>query len=491
MLEIGSSKTSSGHCTTHPSFAGGIEREPSADVVDICWSKIGFADVDEVGRHFPPRSNKRQISGGVFGDIVMPFPPPASSRRDFLRLSATALGLSFAVPALDLRAAERRGAERPKSFLTIWLGGGPSQLETWDPHPGTKIGGEVKAIPTTIPDVQIADLYPQMAEQLHHLSLIRSMVSKEGDHERGAYMLKTGYRPEPTLVHPSIGAIAAHELPDDRVEIPQFVSIGDSNFPPRGGFLGDRYDAYRVFNPGENGQNVRANVEAERQQRRLKSLEVVSNSFRRGRGVKVDQTLHQHTIDAALRMMTSRQLDAFKLDDEPKEIRQAYGSSQFGRGCLVARRLLEVGVRSIEVALNGFDSHARNHEAHTNRAKDLDPALAMLLRELADRDLLQSTVVLVTGEFGRTPNINPLEGRDHWPNGFSCLIGGGGLQSGRVIGATDPTGEKKQPDDPIEVANLYATVLKTLGIDYEKEVITPIGRPMKYCAGTPIERLMS
>lgn len=414
-------------------------------------------------------------------------------RRDFLRFSAATLGLSFAAPGLELRAAETRGKERKKSFLTIWLAGGPSQLETWDPHAGTTIGGGnegVKAIKSSIPNVQIADLYPQTATRLHHMSVIRSLVSKEGDHERGAYMLHTGYRPEPTLVHPSIGAIAAHELPDDTVEIPQFVSLGSSPFPPRGGFLGDKLDAYRVFNPGQNGQNLRPNVESDRQQRRLKNLEIVSQTFRRGRSVRVDQTLHQHTVDAALRMMTSEQLKAFQVSDEPAAIRDAYGREAFGTGCLVARRLLEVGVRSIEVSLDGFDSHAKNMEAHVNRAKELDPALATLFQDLADRDLLQSTVVLVIGEFGRTPKINPLGGRDHWPTGFSCLIGGGGLRAGALIGATDPTGENIQPEDPIEVSNLYATVLQTLGVDYTKEVITPIGRPMKYCEGTPIERLL-
>jgi len=417
-----------------------------------------------------------------------------SSRREFLRLSAAALGLSFAVPGLELRAANVRGVERKKSLLTIWLAGGPSQLETWDPHPGTDIGGGdtgVRAIQSTIPQVQIAHLYPQTAEQLHHVSVIRSLVSKEGDHERGAYMLHTGYKPEPTLVHPSIAAIATHELSDDRVEIPQSISLGNPPFPPRGGFLGDKLDAYRVFNPGQNGQNLRPNVSNDRQQRRLKNLEVVSQSFRRGRGVQVDQTLHQHTVDAALRMMTSEQLKAFQVEDEPAAVRDAYGRLPFGTGCLVARRLLEVGVRSIEVCLNGFDSHAKNMEAHVNRAQELDPALATLFKDLAERDLLQSTVVLVIGEFGRTPKINPLLGRDHWPTGFSCLLGGGGLRSGALLGATDHTGEKVMPESPVEVADLYATVLQTLGIEYAKEVITPIGRPMKYCSGSPIETLLA
>ena len=415
--------------------------------------------------------------------------PQSSTRRDFLRVAASAMGLSFVVPGLELRAAGQRGPERAKSFLTIWLGGGPSQLETWDPHPGTRIGGKVNAIKTTIPGVMIADLYPQTAEQLHHMSVIRSLVSKEGDHERASYMLHTGYRPEPTLVHPSIGSIAIHERPSETVEIPQFVSLGDANFPPRGGFLGDRFDAFRILNPGETGQNLNRLVEVDRQNRRLENLSVISQSFMRGRKTKVEQTLHRHTIDAALRMMTSEQLKAFSIELESKAIRDAYGDNVFGKGCLVARRLLEVGVRSIEVSLEGFDTHAKNHEGQSARAKTLDPALATLLSDLAERDLLQSTVVLVIGEFGRTPNLNPLEGRDHWPNGFSCLLGGGGLAHGMVIGETDPIGEAKRPKDPIEVPDLYATVLVRLGIEYTKEVITPIGRPMKYCAGKPIERL--
>lgn len=412
-----------------------------------------------------------------------------SSRRDFLRFAASALGLTFAVPGLGPRAAERRGNDRPKSFLNIWLGGGPSQLETWDPHPGTEIGGEVKAINTTMSSVQIADLYPQTAEQLHHVSLIRSMVSKEGDHERASYMMHTGYQPDVKLVHPSIGSIVFHECPSETVEIPQFVSLGDANFPPRGGFLGDRFDAYRIFSPGQNGQNLSPLVEKGRQDRRLENLSAVSNAFMRGRKSKVEETLHQHTIDAALRMMTSEQLKAFSVESEPKELRAAYGDNPFGKGCLVARRLLEVGVRSIEVALQGFDTHTKNHQGQSALAKTLDPALATLLKDLVDRDLMQSTVVLITGEFGRTPSINPLGGRDHWPTGFSCLIGGGGIPSGVVIGETDPAGKKTMPTDPIKVADLYATVLHQLGIDYTKEVVTSIGRPMKFCEGQPIERL--
>jgi hypothetical protein len=414
----------------------------------------------------------------------------AFDRRDFLRASAAA-GLWFAGTPLFGRAADQRGPERAKSIVTFWLGGGPSQLETWDPHPGTKIGGPTKAIDCSISGAQIAAEFPQLAEQIHRLSIIRSMVSKEGDHERGAYHLKTGYRPDPTVIHPSIGAIATKELPAPGVDIPQYVAINGTEFPGRGGYFGDQFDPYRIFEAGQTGSNLEAHVEKPRHDRRLEGLKVVSDTFSQGRSKRLEQTLHQHTIDAALRMMRTDQLKAFSLKDEPAAVKTAYGDTPFGKGCLLARRLLETGVRAIEVTQGGFDTHADNFTGHTLRAGILDPALTTFLKELAERDLLDSTVVLVIGEFGRTPKINPLQGRDHWPTGFSCLVGGGGLKSGLVIGATDPTGEKTNPTDPVAVADLYATILHTLGVDYEKEVITPIGRPLKLSDGKKIERLLA
>lgn len=410
------------------------------------------------------------------------------SRRDLVK-TAAGLGLSFLLPGLDLRAANARGEERPKSMITLWLAGGPSQLETWDPHPGTKIGGPTRAVSTAIPGLEFADGYPRLSEQIDALSVIRSLVSKEGDHERGTYYLKTGYRPDPTLTHPSLGAILTHELPDDGVEIPMHFSLCGSQWPARGGFLGDEFDAFKIFDPGRNLRNMRARVGDKRQERRLSNLEVVSGAFA-NRRAQSDGDLHQQIIDRALQMMTSEQLAALKIDDEPSNVLEAYGDTRFGRGCLVARRLVEGGVRAVEVTLGGFDSHAGNFEAHTDNAATLDPAFAALIKDLKDRDLLESTIVLSIGEFGRTPKINPLDGRDHWPSGFSCIVGGGGLQSGIVIGGTDPDGDKQEPTDPIEVKDLFATIFRVMNVDYEQELLTPIGRPMALGDGSPIERLL-
>jgi hypothetical protein len=414
---------------------------------------------------------------------------PAISRRDVLRL-AGAMGVGFLLPPLEVRAASARGPKRPKSLITIWLEGGASQLETWDPHPGTTIGGPTKAIATALPGLKIADIFPQVAGEIASLSVIRSLVSKEGDHERGSYLLKTGYRPDPTLRHPSLGSMLVHQIPDAAIVLPQHIAIGNSAWPPRGGFLGDQFDAFRVFDAGRNIPNLQARVDPGRQARRIGNLAVVSQTFQRGRRIQVEKTLHQHMIEHALEMMSSDQLKAFELGGESQSVRDAYGDTPFGRGCLLARRLVESGIRAVEVTLSGFDTHANNFGGHAENAKVLDPALAALLHDLRQRDLFQSTVVLCIGEFGRTPKINPLDGRDHWPSGFSCLIGGSGLKSGLVIGSTDPSGAKKDPADPIEVADLFATILKVFDIDFSRQLITPIGRPMALSAGKPISRLL-
>ena len=197
-------------------------------------------------------------------------------------------------------------------------------------------------------------------------------------------------------------------------------------------------------------------------------------------------------------MMSSEQLEAFRLDNESASIKAAYGDTAFGRGCLVARRLVEVGVRSIEVNLSGFDTHVANHSGHITQCKILDPAIATLIQELRDRDLLESTIVLCISEFGRTPRINAAQGRDHWPNWFSCLIAGGGFREGVVIGETphdviegkESDGKLTLPEKPVLVPELYATIMATMGIDFRKEILTPIGRPIRFADALPAAYLL-
>lgn len=415
------------------------------------------------------------------------------TRRDVLA-ALSALGISISLPAMDARAATRRGSERTPSLITLWMAGGMSQLETWDPHAGSASGGEVTELATSVPGIRISSLLPQMAEQMDACLLIRSLTSREGDHERGTQYVKTGYRPEPTLKYPALGAIAAHELPDAGVEIPSHVSLAADNLFAKGGYLGNEWDAFRIFDPGGNLSNLRSGVSDESMQLRLEGLHVVSQRFARQRQWSVPQTLHQETIDRALTMMSSEQLKAFQIDDEPAELKAAYGDTRFGRGCLVARRLVETGVRAVEVTLNGFDTHVSNHTGHVTQCGILDPALASLLQDLRKRDLLESTIVLCISEFGRTPSINPADGRDHWPNWFSCLVAGGGFRSGAVIGETPgalPSDNPPAPIDPVTIPQLYATILAVMGIDSSRELMTPIGRPMRLTDADPLSRLLS
>jgi hypothetical protein len=322
------------------------------------------------------------------------------------------------------------------------------------------------------------------------VALVRSLVSKEGDHERGTYAMKTGYRPDPTIEHPSLGAICCHELPAGRAEIPRHISILSGRWPSRGGFLGGEHDAFQVDDPQGKLPDVTAQVPGPRDVARVRDLDVVERVFARGRR-RAEATLHRETLARARSMMASEQLRAFDVAAEPACVRAEYGDTPFGRGCLAARRLIEAGVRCVEVTLDGWDSHVNNHEVHRERVRVLDPAFAALLRDLERRGLLAQTVVLCGGEFGRTPKVNVAGGRDHWPNGFSLALAGGGLRGGLALGATDPEG-KKSPDRPTTVEDVHATVLMALGLDPARENVAPAtGRPIKLSAGRPIRELLA
>lgn len=417
------------------------------------------------------------------------------SRRTLLKTAAAA-GMAWLTPLSQWLALADEKSPRGKparSVIILWLAGGPSQLETFDPHPASPISYGTKAIKTSLKGIQLAAGLPRTAEILQEISLVRSVVSKEGDHERASYNMKTGYRPNPALVHPSIGSIVCHELPDNKIEIPTHISILPNQWPARGGFLGAQFDAFQIGDPTKPIPDVVRPVGSERQEARLENLSVVENAFARGRGSDLDsrKTLHRTTLNQALRMMSSDQLKAFDVNQATRAAREAYGDTPFGRGCLAARRLIEAGVRCVEVTLDGWDTHVNNHEQQAQRIAVLDPAFSALIADLKSRGLLEHTVVLCGGEFGRTPKLNALDGRDHWPHGFSVAMTGGGLRRGRVIGATDPSGESEEPERPVRVADIHATVHHALGIDYEREIMTSIGRPIALSEGLPIPELVS
>ena len=420
---------------------------------------------------------------------MRPTRPSGVDRRGFLQLGGLA-GLGWLTPVGELLAAQAERSDGPaRSIVLLWLAGGPSQLETFDPHPDKKIAGGTRAIATAVKGLQLAESFGRLAGEMDKVSVVRSLVSKEGDHERGTYLMKTGFRPDPTVAHPSLGAICCHQLPSGGTEIPRHVSILPSQWPARGGFLGGEFDAFQVGDPAKPLPDVSSRVDASRDARRLDDLDVIERAFARGRRDRVAATLHREALGRARTLMTSEQLHAFDIAREPAAVRAEYGDTPFGRACLAARRLTEVGVRCVEVTLGGWDSHVNNHEIHRKLVEQLDPAFAALVRDLARRGQLDRTVVLCGGEFGRSPSINPLGGRDHWPLGYSLAIAGGGLKGGQTVGETDPEG-KKEPARPATIADVHATVLSTLGLNPGIENVSPVGRPIKLSEGKPIGELL-
>jgi len=419
-----------------------------------------------------------------------PRPHGCLHRRGFLATTAWLSPLSTALALQHARAGDRG---RPaQSLILLWLGGAPSQLETFDPHPDSPIAHGTTAIPSAAPGIQLASHLPQTAEIMDEVALVRSVVGQEGDHQRAAYLMKSGYRMNPAFIHPTIGAILCHECPHPGVEIPAHVSILPGRQPGRGGYLGAQYDAFQIGDPSGPLPDMESPVSTKRDQRRSEHLAVAESSFARGRLPDLDarRTQHRHLFRAARRMMSSDQLKAFEIAEEPSSLHSAYGHTPFGRGCLAARRLVEVGVRCVEVTLNGWDSHVNNHEIQAQQCAVLDPALATLIRDLRERNLLDSTLVMCGGEFGRTPKLNALEGRDHWPHGFSVALAGGGLNRGMAVGETDPKGESREPARPVSVADLHYTIQSAFGIDPDVELMTTAQRPLALSSGTLIRELV-
>jgi hypothetical protein len=394
----------------------------------------------------------------------------------------------------DETSSKRRN--KPRSLIFLWLQGGPSQLETFDPHPNTKIGGETQAIETSCANLLIADTLPKTAAWMHQSTLIRSMVSKEGDHERATYNMKTGWRPDPTLIHPSIGSVLCHQSTSN-LEIPRHVSILSSQWPARGGYMGSQHDAFLVNDPLNPIDNLKDYLDTARSEQRLRDLDqVLEKEFRRGRlrNLDLDRTLHESSTRRARTMMNSDQVSAFDVGKESKSTRERFGDTPFGRGCLAAVRLIELGVRCVEIELGGWDTHARNYAFQSDRCKILDAALDGLLYELTERNLLDETIVVCGGEFGRTPQINIADGRDHWPTGFSTVVFGGPFRRGYAHGETTPEEPGSDPlrgvTAPVTIEDLHATILSTFEIPFEQELQTPIGRPLALSAGRVVKELL-
>jgi hypothetical protein len=408
-------------------------------------------------------------------------------RRAFLRtigLGAAALpfGALLAARAEELRA-------RRKACILLWMAGGPSQLETFDPKPDHPNGAGTPTIETAVPGVRVAAGWEKTAAALGDVALIRSLTNREGNHARASYQLHTGYLPTGTLKHPSIGANVAAEIGDPSTELPHFVAIGGPTLGA--GFLGAAYEPFAVLNPERPPANANPPVGPERLGRRLGLLgDLEAAGFARRGGadrVRDHQTLYRQTAA----MVRSPRMAAFDLDAEDDTLRDAYGRTPFGQGCLLARRLVESGVTFVEVRSNGWDTHFDNAERVGTLAGTVDPALATLVTDLRSRGLLDSTLVVWMGEFGRTPKLNPRGGRDHFPRAFNAALAGCGVTGGQVLGATSPDGSEVA-DRPVSVNDLLATFCHALGIDHRRENMTPVGRPIKLVdGGSPVAELFA
>ncbi len=412
-------------------------------------------------------------------------------RRSFLRgISAAGLAAG-ALPWTDMvgaKADELRS--RGMSCILLWMQGGPSQFETFDPKPGHENGGETKAISTTVPGMQIADNLPQLAKVADDLSIIRSLTTKEGNHPRATFLLHTSYVPTASVHHPTLGSVVSHELGRLEAELPAFVRVGPRFISAgAGGLLGADYNPFVVPNADRLPENIQPTTDTARYERRLALLGDLEATASGGVAEAVAE--HRGLYKKASRMVLSPQMEAFDLNREPTAVREAYGKTEFGAGCLLARRLVEAGVTFVEVGLGNWDTHQDNFTRSRGLCGDLDQPFAHLITDLKNRGLLEKTLVVWMGEFGRTPRINPRTGRDHYPRAFSAVLAGGGVRGGRAIGRTD-AGGSDVADRPVTAADLFRTFYKSLGINADRENMSSIGRPIRIVdGGQPVEELFS
>jgi hypothetical protein len=366
------------------------------------------------------------------------------------------------------------------SCILLWMGGGPSQMDTWDPKPGTANGGDTKAIDTAVAGIKIANGWDKLAGVMKDVAIIRSMTNKEGNHQRATYQLHTGYAPTGTVKHPNIGCVVANELGDPKFDLPHIVSIGSGTIGA--GLLGVSLEPFVVQDPTKPPANVIPTVNGQRFLHRLDLLHRLEHSgFEMTGGadrVKDHTALYRQTAG----MVLSPRMKAFDLSDENPKIRAAYGETAFGNGCLLARRLVQAGVTFVEVRSNGWDTHQQSAEKVGKNAGSVDPGFASLVADLKAKGMLEKTLVIWMGEFGRTPKINPNAGRDHFPRVFNVALAGGGVKGGQVIGASSAEGTEVK-DHPVAVNDLLTSICHTLKIDPAKENMSSVGRPITIVDG--------
>ena len=401
-------------------------------------------------------------------------PEHGINRRGFLGTAAVGAASTFAadmtvLDALKSPVLAEEIKRNQKRVILLWLAGGASQLETWDPKPGRPTGGPFRPIQTAVPGVEISELLPKMAQRMKHTAIIRSLNTRIGDHGGGASLMETGRKREQGVEYPDLGAILARELGRADSQVPDYVSMYTSTEGRRkgtSGFLGSRYAPMFLAEkmlPDNIGRLETISDIDHKERGELRQL--LAKRFVRGRK---SNTLgsHLNAYERVRGIMASEKL--FDISQEPQKARDMYGPMQFGQQCLIARRLIEAGVPFVKVARAWWDSHGQNFETHRELCADLDHSMSTLIDDLKERGLLENTLIITLAEFGRTPNINGSLGRDHFANAWSTSLTGCGIKGGSVYGKTDKDGQTVA-DGEITSGHLFATIFKALGVDHEKE----------------------
>jgi hypothetical protein len=431
------------------------------------------------------------------------------SRREMLGLSlASALGVSFSgwLPRLAAAAGET-AKKQGKAVILLWMNGGPSQTDTLDLKPGHANGGPFKETQTAVPGIKISEHLSGVAKEMKDIAIIRSLSTKEADHGQATQLMLTGYRPQGAAVrYPSLGSVISKEIGSDENDLPNFVSLSPFRMADAG-FLGPNFAPLMVSGASDD-PNSRANLalddlapprdrSADTLQKQFGVLRFMQQEFSDANKSEALKA-HRASYNKAMRMVETQARKAFELTSEPDALRDAYGRNRFGQGCLLARRLVERQVAFVEVALTGapgnvagWDTHANNFEQVRLLSQVLDPAWSTLIKDLRERGLLESTLVIWMGEFGRTPAINPSQGRDHFNDAWSVALGGAGIKGGQAIGSTGKDG-MAVVDGLAGVNDLYATILASLGISPSLQNETPEGRPISVVdtGGKPIKELI-
>ncbi len=413
--------------------------------------------------------------------------PRGLSRRQFIgTTSASVAGMLFSNYTSLLMGQDKGSTKlaKCKSVIVLWMGGGPSHIDTWDPKPGQDTGGPTKAIETAVADLQVSENFPNVAKLMNKVSLIRGMTHPEGDHQRATFMMQTGHRLVSAIDYPGVGAIVSHETGAKESDIPNYVAISGNGHGS--GFLGVEHFPYAIGNPKSALSDLQQTAKGIA---RASLLEDLNEDFDKQHASENNEK-RKGFYEKIRRLIDSPFKKAIDMSQEKPEVLKEYGDNSFGQGCLMARRLVETGVKFVQVTMGGWDTHQNNFEAVATRCKQVDPAMAALIKDLDGRGLLDSTMVIWMGEFGRTPRINGNNGRDHYPKAFSAAFAGGGVQGGRVWGATDTKGASVVKD-PTSVSDLLCTIYNQLGIKLDTRYYTNKTGVVKITeGGNPVKALV-